>query len=260
MRRQRNGQVEERVQRAIADGTTLIQTQGAIVGQINGLTVQSLGDHTFGAPTRITARSSVGRRGVIDIERLVAMSGPIQQKGSMTLQGILMRNFAHRFPLSFDCSVTFEQMYGGIEGDSASMAEYIAIVSELADVPIRQDLAITGSVNQLGEAQVIGGVHHKVEGFFRACLSLGGFTGTQGVILPRQNEVNLVVRDEVRDAVAAGRFHLYSVARVEEAIALFTGLDVGAMDTGGNFPPDSVYGRVFATLARFDATLASRNI
>jgi predicted ATP-dependent protease len=260
MRRKRNGQVEERVQRAIADGITLIQTQGAMVGQINGLTVQSLGDHTFGAPTRITARSSVGRRGVINIERLVAMSGPIQQKGSMTLQGILMRNFAHRFPLSFDCSVTFEQMYGGIEGDSASMAEYIAIVSELADVPIRQDLAITGSVNQLGDAQVIGGVHHKIEGFFRACLSLGGFTGTQGVILPRQNEANVVLRDEVRDAVAGGRFHLYSVTRVEEAIALFTGMDVGDMDSGGNFPPDSVYGRVFTTLSRFDATLASRHI
>jgi predicted ATP-dependent protease len=259
-RRQRNGQVEDRVQRAIADGTTLIQAKGAMVGQINGLTVQSLGDHTFGAPTRITARSSVGRRGVINIERLVAMSGPIQQKGSMTLQGILMRNFAHRFPLSFDCSVTFEQMYGGIEGDSASMAEYIAIVSELADVPIRQDLSITGSINQLGEAQVIGGVHHKVEGFFRACLSLGGLTGTQGVILPQQNEPNLVLRDEVREAIAGGRFHLYSVTRVDEAIALFTGMEVGRMDGNGDFPPGSVYGRVMATLTRFDATLATRHI
>jgi predicted ATP-dependent protease len=260
MRRRRNGQVEERVQRAIADGTILIQTDGATVGQINGLTVQFLGDHAFGAPTRITARSSVGRRGVINIERLVAMSGPIQQKGSMTLQGILMRNFAHRFPLSFDCSVTFEQMYGGIEGDSASMAEYIAIVSELADVPIRQDLAITGSINQLGEAQVIGGVHYKIEGFFRACMSRGGLTGTQGVILPQQNEVNLVLRDEVRDAVAAGQFNLYSVARVEDAIELFTGMQVGRRDADGNFPADSVYGRVMATLTRFDATLTSRHI
>jgi predicted ATP-dependent protease len=260
MRRQRNGQVEDRVQRSIADGTILIQTQGAMVGQINGLTVQSLGDHAFGAPTRITARSSVGRRGVINIERLVAMSGPIQQKGSLTLQGILMRNFAHRFPLSFDCSVTFEQMYGGIEGDSASMAEYIAIVSELADVPVRQDLAITGSINQLGEAQVIGGIHHKVEGFFRACANRGGLTGTQGVILPARNEVNLVLRDDVREAVGSGRFHLYSVTRVEEAIALFTGMEVGRMDGAGNFPPESVYGRVMGTLTRFDATLASRHI
>jgi predicted ATP-dependent protease len=260
MRRQRNGQVEDRVQRAIADGTILIQSHGSVVGQINGLTVQWLGDHAFGSPARITARSSVGRRGVINIERLVAMSGPIQQKGSMTLQGILMRSFAHHFPLSFDCSVTFEQMYGGIEGDSASMAEYIAIVSELADVPIRQDLAITGSINQLGEAQVIGGVHHKIEGFFAACRSLGELSGTQGVILPLQNEVNLVLRDEVRDAVAAGRFHLYSVARAEDAIALFTGLPVGQMDESGNYPSESVYGRVMATLTRFDRMLTARHI
>jgi predicted ATP-dependent protease len=260
LRRDRNGQVEDRVQRAIADGTILIQTRGSVVGQINGLTVQALGDHAFGSPARITARSSVGRRGVINIERLVAMSGPIQQKGSMTLQGILMRAFAHHFPLSFDCSVTFEQMYGGIEGDSASMAEYIAIVSELADVPIRQDLAITGSINQLGEAQVIGGLHHKIEGFFSACLSLGGLTGTQGVVLPLRNEPNLVLRDEVRDAVAEGRFHLYSVSRAEEAIELFTGCPAGAMDAAGNYPADSVYGRVMARLTRFDTTLTARHI
>ena len=260
LRRERNGQVEDRVQRAIGEGTILIQASSAVVGQINGLTVQSAGDHVFGSPARITARSSVGRRGVISIERLVAMSGPIQQKGSMTLQGLLMRYFANKFPLSFDCSVTFEQMYGGIEGDSASMAEYIAIVSELADVPIRQDLAITGSVNQLGEAQVIGGVHHKIEGFFAACLSLGPLTGTQGVVLPRQNEANLVLRDQVRDAVAAGSFHLYSVARVEEAIELFTGLPAGEMGMTGDYPPDSVYGRVMARLARFDSMLTARHI
>ena len=134
-------------------------------------------------------------------------------------------------------------MYGGIEGDSASMAEYIAIVSELADVPIRQDLAITGSINQLGEAQVIGGVHHKIEGFFAACQSLGPLTGTQGVVMPQQNEANLVLRDEVRDAVAARSFHLYSVARVEEAIELFTGMPAGDMDPAGDYPRESVYGR-----------------
>ncbi len=260
LRRERNGQVEDRIQRAIAEGTILIQAQGAVVGQINGLTVQMLGDHAFGSPARITARSSVGRQGIINIERLVAMSGPIQQKGSMTLQGILMRRFAHRFPLSFDCSVTFEQMYGGIEGDSASLAEYIAIVSELADVPLRQDLAITGSINQLGEAQVIGGVHHKVEGFFAACLSLGGLTGNQGVILPAQNAANLVLRDEVRDAVAARQFRLYTVSRAEEAIELFTGMSVGENDGSGHYPADSVYGRVMATLSRFDTMLSARHI
>jgi predicted ATP-dependent protease len=259
-RRRRNGQVEQRVQRAIEDGFILIETRGERVGQVNGLTVQHLGDHAFGSPARITARASVGRRGVINIERLVAMSGPIQQKGSMVLQGILMRRFAHGFPLSFDCSVTFEQMYGGVEGDSASMAEFIAIISELADVPIRQDIAITGSINQLGDAQVIGGVHHKVEGFYAACLCTGGLTGRQGVVLPAANAINLVLRDEVRDAVAAGQFHLYTVNCVEDAIELFTGLPVGGLSDGGAYPADSVYGRVMTTLAGFDQRLSERGI
>jgi predicted ATP-dependent protease len=257
-RRQRNGQMEDRVHRSIQDKMILIQTAGEVVGQINGLTVQSPGDHTFGTPARITARCSVGRRGVINIERLVAMSGPIQQKGSMALQGILMRKFAQRFPLSFDCSVTFEQLYGAVEGDSASMAEFVAIISELADLPVRQDLAITGSINQLGEAQVIGGVHHKVEGFYRACLSCGALTGTQGVIIPSHNEVNLIVRDELRDALADGRFHVYSVARVEEAIELFMGYPAGQPDSGGEYPADSVYGRVMERLRGFDEALAER--
>ena len=257
-RRERNGQMEDRVHRSIQDNMILIQTEGEVVGQINGLTVQSPGDHTFGTPARITARCSVGRRGVINIERLVAMSGPIQQKGSMVLQGILMRKFAQRFPLSFDCSVTFEQLYGGVEGDSASMAEYVAIISELADLPLRQDLAITGSINQLGEAQVIGGVHHKVEGFYRACLSCGTLTGTQGVVIPRHNEVNLIVRDEVRDALAEGRFHVYSVARVEEAIELFIGRPAGQPDEAGEYPADSVYARVVERLTGFDEALAER--
>ncbi len=257
-RRQRNGQMEDRVHRSIQDNMILIQTEGEVVGQINGLSVQSPGDHTFGTPARITARCSIGRRGVINIERLVAMSGPIQQKGSMVLQGILMQKFAQRFPLSFDCSVTFEQLYAGVEGDSASMAEYVAIISELADLPVRQDLAITGSINQLGEAQVIGGVHHKVEGFYRACLSCGALTGTQGVVMPSHNEVNLIVRDEVRDALAGGRFHVYSVARVEEAIELFMGRPAGQPDGAGKYPADSVYARVVERLTGFDEALAAR--
>jgi predicted ATP-dependent protease len=140
------------------------------------------------------------------------------------------------------------------------MAEYIAIVSELAEVPIRQDLAITGSINQLGDAQVIGGVHHKVEGFFRACLSTGGLTGTQGVVLPTPNAVNLVLRDDVAEAVAAGRFHLYTVDRVEEAIQLFAGMPAGELDVDGDYLADTVYGRVQAKLGRFDATLTERGI
>ncbi len=258
-RRRRNSQIEDRVHQAIADGAILIQTQGAVVGQVNGLTVQFVGDHVFGTPARITARCAVGRRGVINIERMVAMSGPIQQKASMVLQGMLMRRFAHGFPLSFDCSVTFEQLYGGVEGDSASLAEYIAIISELADLPVRQDIAITGSINQLGEAQVIGGVHHKVEGFYRACRS-GGLTGTQGVIVPARNQVNLVLREEVKAAIAQGAFHVWTVTLVEEALTLLLGAPCGELDAQGCYPVDSVYGRVMAKLAGFDEILKARGI
>jgi predicted ATP-dependent protease len=259
-RRRRNSQIEDRVHKAIEEGITLIQTRGRVVGQINGLTVQFVGDHTFGAPARITARSSIGRRGIVSIERLVAMSGPIQQKARLVLQGILMRRFAHRIPLSFDCSVTFEQLYGAVEGDSASMAEYIAIISELADMPVRQEIAITGSINQLGEAQVIGGVHHKVEGFYRACRDGGGLTGEQGVIVPIQNRNHLVVRDEIRDAVAAGEFHLWTVRSVEEAMELLLEAPSGEVDAAGDYPPDSIYGRVMRTLEGFDASLRDRGI
>ncbi len=256
-RRKRNSQIEDDVHRTIRDGLTIIKVEGHAVGQINGLTVQNVGDHTFGAPARITARASVGRRGVINIERLVAMAGPIQQKASFVLQGLLTRSFARHAPTSFDCSVTFEQLYGGVEGDSASLAEYIAIISDLADLPIRQDLAITGSVNQLGEAQVIGGVHHKVEGFFRACRDLGELTGTQGVVLPARNEPNLILRDDVTEAIASGEFHLYSIEWVDEAVELFTGMPAGDPAE----PSEStVYGRVIATLASFDALLADRGL
>jgi len=256
-RRSRNSLMEDSVHRAIAEGTTLIDVRGSEIGQINGLTVQTIGDHSFGTPARITARASVGRRGVVNIERDVAMSGPIQQKGILVLQGILMRRFARTFPLSFDCSITFEQLYGGVEGDSASMAEFLAIVSDLAEVPLRQDLAITGSINQLGEAQVIGGAHHKIEGFFRACETLGGLTGTQGAIIPAANEEHLVLRDSVAQAVADGRFHVYSVTTVEEALELFTGMPVGDAEHQSD---DTLYGRVRKTLNRFDKALKDRGI
>ena len=219
--------------------------------------MQTIGDHSFGTPARITARASVGRRGIVNIERDVAMSGPIQQKGILVLQGILMRRFARSFPLSFDCSITFEQLYGGVEGDSASMAEYLAIVSDLAEVPLRQDLAITGSINQLGEAQVIGGAHHKIEGFFRACETLGELTGTQGAIIPAANEDHLVLRDSVAQAVAAGKFHVYSVTTVEEALELFTGMPIGDAEQESD---DTLYGRVRKTLNRFDTALHDRGI
>ncbi|MFT5394793.1 MAG: putative ATP-dependent protease [Gammaproteobacteria bacterium] len=256
-RRRRNSYVEDEAHRAIVDKLTIISVTGQAIGQINGLTVQDVGDHIFGCPARITARASVGRRGVINIERMVAMSGPIQQKGTLVLQGLLMRWFARHAPTSFDCSVTFEQLYGGVEGDSASLAEYIAIVSDLADLPIRQDLAITGSVNQLGEAQVIGGVHHKIEGFFRVCQELGPLTGGQGVVLPAGNEQHLVLRDDVTAAIGAGLFNLYSVESVDDAVELFTGLPVG---NPAEPSEETVYGRVVKSLNAFDAILAARGL
>ena len=158
---------------AIAQGHVLIDVAGAAVGQINALTVREAGEHSFGAPSRVTARASMGRRGVINIERDVALGGPIQQKGAMVIQGWLMGRFARRTPLSFNCSVTFEQSYGGVEGDSASLGELCALLSAIADLPLRQGLAITGSVNQHGDAQPIGGVNEKIEGFFDVCTQSG---------------------------------------------------------------------------------------
>jgi predicted ATP-dependent protease len=255
-RRRRNARVEDRVHEAIADGRVLIDVAGMAVGQINALTVRETGDHAFGAPSRVTARASMGRRGVINIERDVALGGPIQQKGAMVIQGWLTGRFARRMPMSFACSVTFEQSYGGVEGDSASLAELVAILSDLSGVPLRQDLAITGSVNQLGQAQAIGGARHKVEGFFRACTDRGALTGTQGVVLPAANARNLVLRDEVVEAVAAGRFHVWTVRTIEEALGLFTGMEPGTPDAEGAYPPGSVLGRVMATLEAFDRRLS----
>jgi predicted ATP-dependent protease len=257
-RRQRNARIEDLMHHSIAEGQTMIDTRGAVVGQVNGLTVRDMGDHAFGAPARITARASIGRTGVTNIERDVSLSGPIQQKGVMVLQGFLTGHFARRFPLSFDCSVTFEQSYGLVEGDSASMAELLAILSDLSGIPLRQDLGITGSVNQRGQAQPIGGVHHKVEGFFRACHEAGPLTGTQGVVIPAMNAVNLIVNDEVTGAVDSGQFHIWPVKTIEQAIQLFTGIEPGTSDGDGLYPADTVYGRVTRQLEAFDRILTER--
>ncbi len=261
-RRHRNARVEDRMLESIARGTIMIDTTDAVVGQINGLVVRNLGDHEFGAPTRITARASVGRRGVINIERDTELGGPIQQKGVMVLQGFLAGHFARRIPLSFNCSITFEQSYSGVEGDSASLAELLVVLSDLSGIPLRQDLAITGSVNQLGETQPVGGVHHKVEGFFRTCLEGGesgtGLSGSQGVIVPTSNEPNLILRKEVVEAVDSSNFHIWSAETVEDAILLFTGVKAGVPDAKGAYPAESVYGRVQAQLDEFDRILIER--
>jgi predicted ATP-dependent protease len=257
-RRKRNARLDERNQEAIAKGAIAIVTRGEVCAQVNALTVINMGDHSYGGPSRVTARASVGRHGVINLERDVNLGGPIQQKAAMVLHGYLAGRFARRFPLSFDCSITFEQNYGGVEGDSASLAELLAILSDLSGLPLRQDLGITGSVNQHGRAQAIGGAHVKIEGFYRTCESTGGLTGEQGVVLPAANERNLILRDDVAEAVEQGRFHLYSVETIDEAVELFTGQAAGEPDGEGNFPPDSVNGLVASRLAEYDRILTER--
>jgi predicted ATP-dependent protease len=257
-RRRRNARIEDRLQAEIARGVLMIDVDGRAIGQVNGLAVQDYGDHAFGLPSRVTARASVGRTGLINIERDVALGGPIQQKGVMVLQGFLAGHFARRMPLSFDASITFEQSYGGIEGDSASLAELLAVLSDLGQVPLRQDLAVTGSVNQRGEVQAVGGVLFKVEGFYRVCAERGPLTGNQGVLVPATNERNLVLRDEIAQAVADGRFHIWSAAKVEDAIELLTGMPAGEPDADGSYPKDTLYGRVQAALEAFDRRLIER--
>lgn len=258
-RRTRNARIEDRTQESIKRGTVMISTSGGAVGQVNGLTVRDTGDHAFGAPSRVTARTSIGRRGVTNIERETELGGPIQQKGAMVIQGYLAGLFARRTPLSFNASITFEQSYGGVEGDSASLAEVLAILSDLADLPLRQDLAVTGSVNQHGEVQAIGGLIQKAEGFYRTCVEAGPLTGDQGVVFPRSNEPSLIVNDQMAADIAAGRFHTYSAAHVDEAVELFMGIEAGVADAEGNYPAGSVYARVAERLIAFDQALDERD-
>ncbi|NWH09311.1 MAG: AAA family ATPase [Alphaproteobacteria bacterium] len=242
--------IRERQEEAILRDLILIDTQGAKVGQINGLTVSQLPGFAFGRPARITARVRPGPGEVVDIEREVALGGPIHAKGMLILQGYLSGHYAREEPLSLMASLVFEQSYGGVEGDSASAAELVALLSAIADTPLRQDLAITGSVNQHGQIQVIGGVNHKIEGFFDLC-EKRGLTGTQGVAIPAGNVRNLMLREKVREAVGKGRFHIHALETIDDAIALFTGLTAGIRALDGKFEKESFNARVAARLAAF---------
>lgn len=254
-RDRRNRRTEDRSHEAIRRGGIQIDVTGAVVGQVNGLTVRDIGDHAFGGPSRVTARVSIGRRGVVNIERDVAMGGPIQQKAAMILQGWFAGRFARRMPLSFTASMTFEQNYGGVEGDSATLAEAVAIVSDLAGLPVRQDVAITGSMNQRGVAQAVGGVHHKIEGFFRTCDEAGPLTGTQGAVVPASNADQLLMNEAVTAAMAAGAFHIWTAETLEDALELLLDTPVGEVDADGAYPDDTVYGRIQATLRLFNEEL-----
>jgi lon-related putative ATP-dependent protease len=243
----RSDRVRERIQEEIQRGTILIDSQGATVGQVNGLSVLTLGQFAFGRPSRITALVRLGRGEVIDIEREVALGGPIHSKGVLILSSYLGARYARDQPLSLSASLVFEQSYSGVEGDSASSAELYALLSALADLPIKQSLAVTGSVNQHGQVQAIGGVNEKIEGFFDICRAQG-MNGDQGVLIPASNVKHLMLRPDVVEAVAAGRFHVYPVETIDQGIELLTGVPAGEPDETGAFPAGSVNQRVEARL------------
>jgi len=241
----RSNQYEVRMREMTADGTLMVDTTGATVGQVNGLAVLELGDYAFGRPSRITCRTYQGRSGVINIEREARLSGRIHDKGILILTGFLGGRYAQDKPLSLSASIAFEQSYEGIDGDSASSTELYALLSSLAELPIRQGIAVTGSVNQHGEIQAIGGATVKIEGFFDVCRAMpGGLTGQQGVVLPAANVSNLMLREDVIEAVAQGKFHIWPVRTVDEGIELLTGVPAGERGADGTYPPDSVNDRV----------------
>ncbi len=246
----RLGRVPAELNEAVQRASLLIDRSGTAIGQVNGLFVYAVGTMQFGQPVRITATARLGDGEVVDIEREVELGGPIHSKGMMILAGLLGARYALREPLSLHARLVFEQSYSIVEGDSASLAEACALLSALAGAPARQDLAVTGSVNQHGVVQPVGGINEKIEGFFDVCRA-GGLTGTQGVILPEGNVPHLMLRADVVEAVAAGRFHVYTVNRVGEAAALLTGLGSGERDAAGNFAPDSLDARVEARLQDF---------
>ncbi len=254
----RVNRIEERMQELFEDGTIMVDTEGEVVGQINGLSVISLGDHTFGRPSRITARTWLGQAGMINVEREVKLSGPIHDKGVLILTGYLGGLFARTHPLSLSASICFEQNYDGVEGDSASSTELYALLSALSGISIRQGVAVTGSVNQRGQIQPIGGVNHKIEGFYTVCKAKG-LTGKQGVLIPKTNERHLMLKEEVVEAIAAGRFHLWSIETIEQGIEILTGVPAGIPGKNGVFPKGTVYYQVNQTLKKMHERMHSED-
>ncbi|MBO8171676.1 MAG: AAA family ATPase [Bacillaceae bacterium] len=239
----RSNRIEEKIRERIADGTIMVDTEGAVVGQINGLSVLNMGDYMFGQPNRITARTYVGRKGIINIERETSLSGHFHDKGLLILSGYLASQFARNRPLPLSASITFEQSYSMVDGDSASSTELYALLSSLSRVPIRQGIAVTGSVNQRGEIQPIGGVNEKIEGFYYVCKARG-LTGEQGVIIPHQNVRNLMLKEEVVEAVKQGQFHIWAVKTIKEGIEILTGVEAGEEDEHGRYPEGTINHRI----------------
>jgi lon-related putative ATP-dependent protease len=235
----RADRLREKTQDSILRDINLISTRGEKIGQINGLSVYQLGSFMFGKPTRITAQISLGKGQVIDIEREVEMGGPIHSKGVLILSGYLRGRYAQNVPLSLSASLVFEQSYGGVDGDSASLTELYALLSAISEVPLKQNLAVTGSLNQHGEVQAIGGVNQKIEGFYDICKERG-LTGDQGVILPQANIKHLMLRKDVVESVMAGKFHIYPIEHVDHGIEILTGLKAGEKQADGSYPEGTI--------------------
>jgi len=259
--------LEERIERVkkydtkytemIKDNTLLISTEGEKVGQINGLTVMTIGDYTFGKPAKITVNTYTGKSGIINVEREVELSGSTHSKGVLILQGYIGEMFAQDIPLSLTASICFEQLYNGVDGDSASSTELYALLSSLSVLPINQSIAVTGSVNQKGDIQPIGGVNAKIEGFYQVC-KMRGLNGKHGVIIPIQNVVNLNLSDEVVEAVKNKKFHIYAISTIEEGIEILTGVPAGKKDKNGNFPAGTVNHLVYEKLKKY-AKISTRD-
>ncbi len=246
----RSDRIREAMYEQITREIMLIDTGGEETGQVNGLSVLQLGRFSFGKPSRITARVRLGRGEVVDIERRVELGGPLHSKGVLILTGFLGARFGKTRPLALSASLVFEQSYGGVDGDSASSAELYALLSALSGVPIRQNFAVTGSVNQAGHVQAIGGVNEKIEGFFDICAARG-LTGDQGVLIPASNTTHLMLRDDVVEAVKKGKFAIYPVATIDEGIEILTGVPAGAPGPDGEWPAETINGKVAAALDDF---------
>ena len=255
---ERINKYDQRLIEMIQNGTIMIDTEGKKVGQINGLSVMSIGDYSFGKPAKITANTYVGREGIVNIEREVELSGTSHSKGVMILSAYIGEKFAQERPLALSASLCFEQMYNGVDGDSASSTELYALLSSLSELPIKQNIAVTGSVNQKGEIQPIGGVTDKIEGFFNIC-KLRGLTGEQGVMIPHQNIKNLNLNDEVIKAVKDGEFHIYAIKTIDDGIELLTGVPAGKKNKNGEYTVGTVNYLVNEKLKKYSENVTKKN-
>jgi len=253
----RTNRIEERLREMILEGTIIVDTKGEKVGQINGLAVIDLGDYSFGKPSRITAKTYAGKAGVVNIERETKMSGKIHEKAILIITNYLGSRYAQKKPISLSASITFEQLYDTVEGDSASCAELYALLSSLSGIPLKQSVAITGSMDQNGEVQPVGGINEKIEGFFDLC-RLTGFNGTQGVIMPTRNIKNLMLKKDVVEAVKEGKFFIYPIQRVDEGLEIITGMQVGELRDDGTYPEGTINYLVAKRLAEISEALEKK--